>query len=134
MCSKTKSFGGSPYFLARGLVLSLSNYYNLWKKYAHFPQNRLTLSAAQYRMIVTDRLHGMLFAAITRTPCIVFDNFFTVRLFSVSFFHMVPCKAVVMLCTQEERKQASRVKMGSLHKVFEITNVIGAHQSCLFLV
>lgn len=39
-----------------------------------------------------------------------------------------------MLCTQEERKQASRVKMGSLHKVFEITNVIGAHQSCLFLV
>lgn len=30
---------------------------------------------ASYRMIVTDRLHGMLFAAITRTPCIVFDNF-----------------------------------------------------------
>lgn len=29
---------------------------------------------ADKRFIVTDRLHGMVFAAITGTPCIVFDN------------------------------------------------------------
>lgn len=27
------------------------------------------------RLVVTDRLHGMIFSAITGTPCIVFDNF-----------------------------------------------------------
>lgn len=27
------------------------------------------------QLIVTDRLHGMIFAAITSTPCIVFGNF-----------------------------------------------------------
>ena len=25
-------------------------------------------------LVITDRLHGMLFSAITNTPCIVFDN------------------------------------------------------------
>lgn len=25
-------------------------------------------------MVITDRLHGMIFAAITGTPCIAFDN------------------------------------------------------------
>lgn len=29
---------------------------------------------AGYRLIVTDRLHGMVFAALTATPCIVLDN------------------------------------------------------------
>ena len=28
----------------------------------------------QAKMVITDRLHGMIFAYITRTPCIVFDN------------------------------------------------------------
>lgn len=27
------------------------------------------------RLVVTDRLHGMIFAAITKTPCIVFSNY-----------------------------------------------------------
>lgn len=27
------------------------------------------------KLVVTDRLHGMLFAAITGTPCIVFSNY-----------------------------------------------------------
>mgnify|MGYP000131626154 FL=1 len=26
-------------------------------------------------LVITDRLHGMIFAAITGTPCIAFDNF-----------------------------------------------------------
>lgn len=29
---------------------------------------------SQAKMVITDRLHGMIFAYITRTPCIVFDN------------------------------------------------------------
>lgn len=29
---------------------------------------------AQAKLVVTDRLHGMIFSAITSTPCIVFDN------------------------------------------------------------
>ncbi len=29
---------------------------------------------ASYKLIITDRLHGMIFSAITETPCIVFDN------------------------------------------------------------
>ena len=29
----------------------------------------------QSKMVITDRLHGMIFAVITGTPCIVFDNF-----------------------------------------------------------
>lgn len=29
---------------------------------------------AKYKLLITDRLHGMIFAAITNTPCIVFDN------------------------------------------------------------
>lgn len=29
---------------------------------------------SKYRLVVTDRIHGMLFAAITGTPCIAFDN------------------------------------------------------------
>lgn len=35
---------------------------------------RKLLQFADKRVIVTDRLHGMIFAAITATPCIVFDN------------------------------------------------------------
>ena len=27
------------------------------------------------RLVVTDRLHGMIFAAVTKTPCIVFENY-----------------------------------------------------------
>ena len=29
---------------------------------------------ASARMVITDRLHGMIFAAITQTPCIVLDS------------------------------------------------------------
>ena len=29
---------------------------------------------ANYKMVITDRLHGMIFATITNTPCIAFDN------------------------------------------------------------
>ena len=29
---------------------------------------------AKSRLIVTDRLHGMIFALVTRTPCLAFDN------------------------------------------------------------
>ena len=29
---------------------------------------------ANHKLILTDRLHGMIFAAITGTPCIAFDN------------------------------------------------------------
>ena len=27
------------------------------------------------KVVITDRLHGMIFAAITETPCIVFNNY-----------------------------------------------------------
>lgn len=27
------------------------------------------------QIVITDRLHGMIFAAITETPCVVFGNF-----------------------------------------------------------
>ena len=30
---------------------------------------------AQARLVITDRLHGMVFAAITGTPCVVFSNY-----------------------------------------------------------
>lgn len=30
---------------------------------------------ASSKLVITDRLHGMVFAAITETPCIVFDNY-----------------------------------------------------------
>lgn len=29
---------------------------------------------SQYELIITDRLHGMIFAYLTKTPCIAFDN------------------------------------------------------------
>ncbi|MBO4894987.1 MAG: glycosyltransferase [Clostridia bacterium] len=35
--------------------------------------NRLK-SFAEAKLVITDRLHGMIFAAITATPCIAFDN------------------------------------------------------------
>ncbi len=49
--------------------------------YRVFQQNRyeeLNKKWDEYRqsqVVITDRLHGMIFAAITGTPCIVFDNF-----------------------------------------------------------
>jgi pyruvyl transferase EpsI len=30
---------------------------------------------AKSKLVITDRLHGMIFAAITETPCIVFSNY-----------------------------------------------------------
>ena len=33
------------------------------------------LQIAQARLVVTDRLHGMIFAAITGTPCVALDNY-----------------------------------------------------------
>ena len=33
------------------------------------------LSFASSKLVITDRLHGMIFAAITGTPCIVFSNY-----------------------------------------------------------
>lgn len=36
--------------------------------------NKRLLQFAQKDIIVTDRLHAMIFSIITRTPCIVFDN------------------------------------------------------------
>lgn len=44
------------------------------------PQNRASLVRAKMeefaaaRLVITDRLHGMIFAALTATPCIVFTN------------------------------------------------------------
>lgn len=29
---------------------------------------------AKYKLVITDRLHGMIFAYLTKTPCIAFDN------------------------------------------------------------
>ena len=29
----------------------------------------------EHKLVITDRLHGMIFAAITETPCIAFGNF-----------------------------------------------------------
>lgn len=53
----------------------------------------------------------------------------------LSFFYVILCKAVVMLCTQEERNQASWVKTESLPKVFEVTDMLfGAHRCCLLSV
>lgn len=40
-------------------------------------QNRVNTVLKKYagcRLVITDRLHGMIFAAITNTPCIAFDN------------------------------------------------------------
>ena len=35
--------------------------------------NKLT-EFASARLVITDRLHGLIFSAITNTPCIAFDN------------------------------------------------------------
>lgn len=49
-------------------------------KHNIFPQNRknevlcLLKKISSARLMVTDRLHGMIFAAITKTPCIVLNN------------------------------------------------------------
>ncbi|GKX31757.1 putative pyruvyl transferase EpsI [Vallitalea longa] len=37
--------------------------------------NKIWNTFSSSRLIVTDRLHGMIFAAITATPCIVFSNY-----------------------------------------------------------
>lgn len=36
--------------------------------------NRILRVYSTKKLIITDRLHGMVFSAITKTPCIVFDN------------------------------------------------------------
>lgn len=36
--------------------------------------NELLRKVASAELVVTDRLHGMIFAAITGTPCVAFDN------------------------------------------------------------
>lgn len=44
----------------------------------HQKHEKLQLMLDKYRqseLIITDRLHGMIFAAITSTPCIAFDNY-----------------------------------------------------------
>ena len=42
-----------------------TRYFFLKHKFAEFKKSKL---------VITDRLHGMIFAAITETPCIAFDN------------------------------------------------------------
>jgi len=58
-----------PYTISSTLVEKVINKRNrnkqLNKKWEEF---------AKHRLIITDRLHGMLFAAITGTPCIALDN------------------------------------------------------------
>lgn len=46
------------------------NVYN--QKYKAF--NNKLKEFSKYKIVVTDRLHGMIFAYITKTPCIVFEN------------------------------------------------------------
>lgn len=44
----------------------------------HQKEEKLQIMLNKYRnseLIITDRLHGMIFAAITGTPCIAFDNY-----------------------------------------------------------
>ena len=38
---------------------------NVYKKITEF---------SKYKVVVTDRLHGMIFSLLSKTPCIVFDN------------------------------------------------------------
>ena len=45
---------------------------------SHQKEEKLQIMLNKYRnseLVITDRLHGMIFAAITGTPCIAFDNY-----------------------------------------------------------
>lgn len=48
--------------------------YNIYPKIRETEVEKLWREFSNAQIIVTDRLHGMIFAAITRTPCIVLSN------------------------------------------------------------
>lgn len=50
---------------------SKSRVYEFYRE--HFVINKIK-EYAKYQLIVTDRLHGMIFAFLAGTPCIIFDN------------------------------------------------------------
>ena len=59
-----------------GLILKTDTVINhriSLKKRKYYLKNKL-LEFQKSKLVVTDRLHGMLFAAITGTPCIAFNN------------------------------------------------------------
>lgn len=45
------------------------------KEKREFELSKLWLSFRQSKLVITDRLHGMVFAAITSTPCIALSNY-----------------------------------------------------------
>lgn len=47
------------------IITKKGRYSTVMKKFEQF---------ARYRMVITDRLHAMIFSTITNTPCIAFDN------------------------------------------------------------
>ena len=48
--------------------------YNVSKKQRELEIRRKLLQFLKARLVLTDRLHGMIFSAITETPCIALDN------------------------------------------------------------
>lgn len=68
------------------LVEHLNKHYHITFNDTHINKNNLSIEERKYelneiwttfkksKVVVTDRLHGMIFCAITKTPCIAIDN------------------------------------------------------------
>lgn len=67
---------------------------------------------ASCRLIITDRLHGMIFAAITNTPCIAFDNSYC-KVSSVYETWLEECTYITVSKPLEEKEllKAAKVKL-----------------------
>lgn len=50
------------------------DYGDLSVKERNYELNKIWDDFKQGKLVITDRLHGMIFCAITKTPCIAFDN------------------------------------------------------------
>ncbi|WKY43077.1 polysaccharide pyruvyl transferase family protein [Eubacteriaceae bacterium ES2] len=59
---------------------------------------------SEKKLIVTDRLHGMIFAYLTRTPCIVFDNL-TKKVSGVYFEWLYECEYILPLFGEYEESK-----------------------------
>ena len=47
---------------------------NLSIEEREFELNKIWTAFKKSKVVVTDRLHGMIFCAITKTPCVAIDN------------------------------------------------------------
>lgn len=84
-------------------------------KKREYELNQILTQFQKHELVVTDRLHGMIFATITKTPCIVFNN--SSSKVKGVYKYLQKYTNYVFLCEEQEKIEELIKKVKEIHEI-----------------